>query len=478
VISGLLSAPGLARGAESPRLAIGGAPSKSQARADPPGGSSRELKLTLGTQGFLYPANSSRPGVLPSLELSGRGLYQDATWDIGGRALAITFLSKASAYTVEAPEAYLGTSRQLSPLQFHVGRRLESWSRLDEAWSLGIWQPRFLWDTLDPEPVGLTGAFATYESGLLRVVAYGSPLYVPERGVPVDVENGEFVTEDPYFDRPAASAEVMGEDTRLRYQLARPSTSDVISHGGGALRVRVGEKPGSAGTAWSSVALARKPMNQLLFAYAGLVPASDPGATGVIYPRVSYHDLLAADLGYQWEGASAWVAGLVDVPQEETVEEGLTAQKVSRSTAVSAGLDLTLPSLLWVPAPRKTSLQLSYLHQAGGNEPDVGSLADGKSSFTSRYPYQQALLGRVSGTLLERAGSRLLGSARLLWDLGHAGTLFTGDLDYRINRAWSLSAGADILTAFAPEAADGSATDFIARYRAQDRVRAGVSYAF
>src|SRR5205814_9510507 len=63
----------------------------------------------------------------------------------------------------EMPEAYVGTTREQSDLQIAAGRKLEHWNRLDDDWRLGIWQPRYRWDYLDPETVGLTGAFFHFE---------------------------------------------------------------------------------------------------------------------------------------------------------------------------------------------------------------------------------------------------------------------------------------------------------------------------
>jgi hypothetical protein len=65
-------------------------------------------------------------------------------------------------------------------------------------------------------------------------------------------------------------------------------------------------------------------------------------------------------------------------------------------------------------------------------------------------------------------------SYRLLADIEHDGTIQSTDLYYTFDRAIVVNLGTDILNS----GEDPSAPDPISQYRANNRVRLGVSYVF
>jgi hypothetical protein len=62
----------------------------------------------------------------------------------------------------------------------------------------------------------------------------------------------------------------------------------------------------------------------------------------------------------------------------------------------------------------------------------------------------------------------------MLYDFGHNGNIQSTDFDYQIQRSLLVNFGTDILTSHE----DQSATDPISEYRADNRVRLGMSYGF
>ena len=113
---------------------------------------------------------------------------------------AMSFLDDASSITLESKNAYLSTSKNLiNGVQFTAGRRKYDWSLFDDTWKYGLWSPRFMWDPLRPEQVGLTGVFYTYETSNWRVLAYGSPVSIPERSYPIQNVNGKISSNSPYY---------------------------------------------------------------------------------------------------------------------------------------------------------------------------------------------------------------------------------------------------------------------------------------
>jgi hypothetical protein len=136
--------------------------------------------------------------------------------------------------------------------------------------------------------------------------------------------------------------------------------------------------------------------------------------------------------------------------------------------------------------------ELGYLYQDGGNGPDVSgdgnTLLTGQSVFESRYPYQSAVKaggslvmpGILSSIGLHNAGTVAVASS-LLYDTKNHGSILSMDLDYLPSIRWQFNLGADILGSEDPKGGVGSnetPNDFIGRYQANDRIRAGVRYVF
>jgi hypothetical protein len=65
---------------------------------------------------------------------------------------------------------------------------------------------------------------------------------------------------------------------------------------------------------------------------------------------------------------------------------------------------------------------------------------------------------------------------RLLVDLQNPGTIVSWNFAYAADRDWRLFLATDVLSSFTGDSADG--TDFIHRYRENDRVTGGVTYVF
>jgi hypothetical protein len=376
----------------------------------------------------------------------------------------------ASTY-LELPEFYGGTSRKLAPVQVVAGRKLEHWSHLDEQWRLGIWQPRFRWDYVHPEAVGLTGVFLRVEQPLFKIVAWASPIFVPERGVQFSSEGGSFESGSRWFVPPPGSVKLInGKETPIHYQLMMPEMSELINHAGASIMARVGRDQGP----WGSVGFAHKPVNQLLLASSNMLrqAATADGIHGdaKIYPRVIYHDLVSFEGGYESERLSAWVSMLGERPMMDATPGDWTAQQAEPALALSSTADFSV----WGSGDSATRVDLSWLSQWGGNAGDQGRDAAGgaSSQFEARYPYQHALAAGLRSGIF----SRVLASTRLLYDVSHQGTIWSTEVRYQPRPSWMVGIGADLL--YSQRGDDPQGADLIGRFNANDRVHAGVSYVF
>jgi hypothetical protein len=384
-----------------------------------------------------------------------------------------------SAFFFEMTEAYLGTSKSLGNAQLKVGRKLEHWNHLDERWQFGIWQPRFRWDFIRPETVGLLGASFSVTGPAFEWVVLGSPGFIPERGVPISVENGEVMSRSPWFLPPPKKVKFLEEVTAVEYSMVLPSVQEIVQHAGASTMVRLGEQKGI----WASVAYAYKPMNQLLLAYDGylqLDSKADESAVATIFPRVLYHHLTSLEVGYNHPSFSSYFSMLYERPVRDAPPSQWTTQEVTSALGVSPTMDVIIGGTEADPS----RVEVSYLRVWGGNARDGGELSDlgGKagSAFESRYPFDNAFRLALKSNLggISPALKRIRSHSQFLGDITNQGYIFSTELRYQARSNWELALGADLLGSNLPVGGPDKGANFIGRYRNNDRVHAGITYVF
>jgi len=438
--------------------------------------------------------DATRDRSYPSLNFHWRQVQRGSIWEWGGETgMQFTYHPDGhSAFAFEIPEAYVGTSEDLGPVQFKVGRKLEHWNHLDEAWRLGIWQPRFRWDYIRPEIVGLTGIFLSIRQPAFKFVVMGSPGFIPERGVQVAVENGAVISRSPWFLPPPSEISILSRKTAVEYHLVLPDTMDIVNRSGINFLFKVGEEKKGP---WLAAAYAYKPMNQLLLAYDGYLKLNRDGnkvASANVFPRLLFHHLTSVEAGWEESSFRASISALSERPVRDYTPEGWTTQEVKPALALSPSVDFAFQGAKEQPI----HLGLSYLRVWGGTAPDRGIggsfVSEGGSVFESRYPFSQAVLVSLNTSLaalsssLPNSWNRVSLHTRLLQDIPNQGTVLSWDLRYRPRSNLEFTVGADILGTSSSEVnsnysignSSGQTTNFIDRYRSNDRFHAGMSYVF
>ncbi|MBC7691475.1 MAG: hypothetical protein H7222_06875 [Methylotenera sp.] len=433
-----------------------------------------EASIGLGTTSYLGQGTLQRDSTYSTFGLEVLTANQTPLLDLKGQLQLMVSANHSHYNFVEIPEAYVGLSPQFSPVQLGVGRRLENWSQLDETWGLGIWQPRFRWDYIDPQPVGLAGAFLTVQQPNLRIVLMGSPFFVPDRGAPADFAEGRIQSQSPWLVNLPYTVNLFNQPTPIRYTAEIPNTMDVVTHKivlSGL--VRAGSEKGP----WGSVAYAYKPMNQFITSYEAYHNNGTSEVEATIYPHFEYHSLSSVQGGFNSARTESSLSLLTDSPDLRAQDPRLTTQELRTSLAVSPSFAVRLRG----EGREATTADISYLKQWGGDAPDSGRLASGASSFESRYPFKNAgRLGLKSSLspLFGKSAGNFYGSVKTLVDLKNPGNILSTQLAYRPRQSWSLMMGADLITSFSELPENPSSPDFISRYRANDRVYGGLNYAF
>lgn len=370
------------------------------------------------------------------------------------------------------PEAYVTTTPVVdAKTRYTLGRRILPWSDLDESWRLGVWQPRFRWNYLEPETQGLTGLFAAHKTEMFEIVAFATPLYLPDQGPSFKLKDGAFSSPSQYFTAPASKAALFSQGTRVHYDIDRPAIAKIVMQPATAMMVRYGHEKGT----WTRLAYAYKPMNQLLIGVDGYLDLNSYDAMVTAHPRVVYHHVTAWEGGYRGEAVGAWGGLTREWTMSDTTPASWTSQQTSPATLAGAGVGVD--AFRWSSEP--TRLGASVLKRTGGDENDGGPFANPSLSFfESRYPFHDAVSFDVKTPFPGELGRSLGVSTKVLYELNSRSSALVLRMKYQTARAWTLSLGGEILSAPPEAPTQGFGSDLISRYKANDRVYGGVSYVF
>lgn len=459
------------------------APAQTSVTQTTPASSSRfglggDLKLGVSSENFLNPTSGSQlKSSYQLVSAQWKGGFESSVLEGYLDAEGLIAVNDSDYKYLKVPEAYIGTSRTLFPVQFSLGRRLENWSYSDDYWGLGFWQPRFRWNYIRPESLGLTGGFVRYESSSVQVSVYGTPIFLPEQGGVFEFVNGNCVAKSAYFTCPGQKYKLFGDqETQFKYQLETGEIKDIVLNPGGAVTVRVGRNRGT----WAKASYGYKPINQFLLAHLGTIqpiPGSDSVARVSLYPRVLYHHIGTLEAGYKQRGFSSWISYTREIPIRDETDPDWTTQEIGPSSTLSGFARFRLMGR------GRSALRVSagYLHREGGFRPDGDSLMQGNGSvFETRYPFERAIsVGAKTGLpFLGKVGRKIIFDSRLINELTYEGSILVSQVSYRPARQWEVGLGADILGVGPKGDEPPGENSFISRYRGADRVYGSVNYVF
>lgn len=368
----------------------------------------------------------------------------------------------------------LYSSMQFDNKTVTLGRRIESWSQVDQDWNLGLWQPNAAYDSLRPITQGLTGLFFKQKNEKHSILAFFSPIFIPTMGPEIKEKDGSLKSDSRWYRTPGSTFPVLNNDTQLVYDLDVPDLMKLISKPGVGLRYRWGDQKGM----WASANAAYKPINALLLTYkAGLyLPETDP-ATGevTIRPHVGYHALAGADVGYTWEQSTLAFSALADRPDKELPEEdGWVLQQPEPMQAVGVHFDSQV-DVGYFSNPIRYSL--NYLKVFGAQIHDYDAYAVERGAvFENRTNFTNAAQVAIS---FDTAvwNRRWTSSFKYLREFDQQGSLINGEINYYPTREIAVVVGADVLGVDSQTASEGDSR-FLNQFRANDRVYGGLSYVY
>lgn len=434
------------------------------------------LRLGVGSTSYFNAGSISRGEISYSaISAAAEFHHTGETLVTGIQVQSEIFVGSDTPGWFEAPEAYVGAKWNLgssevfgnSQLKARIGRVREEWSEADRRFDLGLWEPLYRSDLARPIQAGLLGGFVEWKNELFEVTAFASPIFIPDRGSPIEVRDGKIDSKSPWFVSPPSEVTVLGTNTPIHYNLDLPSMGKIILHGGAGAQARVGKIQG----AWGSVSYAYKPVNRLMMAVDGYLGlgSNEVLTMTTLHPRVIYHHLLSLDTGYKTANWQAGASFISECPVKDETPANWTIQDTKPAQVLALTGDYAITGTLRSGIRAEAGVLLVQ----GGDSIDVGIDANGGTRFESRFLFRRALMAGLKAPI-----GRFLVAGRATYDVPRAISLMSLDISFSPARQWWLTAGADLLGS--GESAEDTAKygNSISRYRANDRVHAGVSYVF
>jgi hypothetical protein len=431
-----------------------------------------QSQLQLLQNDYLSPAvESDQRGAYSSL--GGRISFKDVekVWTFGIDSNGIAALDGTNENYIAIPDLY-AAYRGLAPgVTVTVGRQRQQWSVFDEEWSLGIWQPMARWDYINPQQQGLTGVFFHYEADNFKLMLFGSGLFIPDQGPNFQLQNGQFVSDNRWFEAPESELLLRERVTKINYELDRPSVGSVINHGGFGFKGTLGDTHDGA---WVSFAAAILPLNQLHISIDPTFSTSltnfSQEALAVVHPSVVNHQITTLEAGFTEDDDRGWISITRDVPNHPDVPDSW--EQSSLNTVLFGGI--CYARRVELLGMKRSEVKVAFLQRWDESSAlNSGIAGDQVQSSYQRFDFAQVASIAWEAEPLQLATRTIRFGVRYLYSLPDQGGWLSTNAKMIFDKDLIFSLGFDILGADTD-----STTSLMGRYRNNDRVLGGVSYVF
>ncbi|KYG63578.1 hypothetical protein AZI87_14335 [Bdellovibrio bacteriovorus] len=355
-------------------------------------------------------------------------------------------------------------SRQNENETYYIGRKRMLWNELDARWDLGVWEPLFKWNPLQPERQGLVGLFYQVDKPYYTLVLFASPLFLPDQGPSFEIENGSFVKGNPWFRRPPESIKIFSEATAIDYNFDRPNETQVVLQNSFGAKISFGD-PQSFRAQLSYI---YKPANQLAIGYDGNLDMAQLKGAVELQPQVFYHSLAGMDVSYKVNQVRMGVSGLYDRPNKDDIFEEQWTHPVFEDAV------LLSPFVEWTNG--RWGVNLQHLDIIGGDVREEGELANpDRAALMTRYPYKQAQQISLMTNYAFRKNRRLIGKLSFTHSDKNQFDLVRLSARFRLSGIWSLVGEMQMVKAGELTASNQNE---IAQFVNNDRLMLGAAYVF
>ncbi|NDG85314.1 MAG: hypothetical protein EBX52_09815, partial [Proteobacteria bacterium] len=366
-----------------------------------------------------------------------------------------SFVTNTPAIGVESREFYTQTrAGLLGDVTISVGRKIEPWSKLDGTWRMmSLWSPRWTWDELHPQVVGMTGVYASYSTPNFKATLFGSPIAIPERGTPVSEQNGNIVSSNPFWKPLPSKIKVLGADAPVNYSLIMPPMQDILFRPNFAARVRMDLDSGFFFSANSGVL----PVHMVQMAAEPFLSTSgsESKLNVNIRPQFPMRNINTVETGFEdpdhtW---NVWASGSYEQPFHFENQDTWLNPIITPSTILSAGTSVALG--------RDVRVEASILSVKEGPFTVSNKLPNVTVQLPSRFPLKRGFQLGGKWQISELTGSGL----SLIQDVLQNNRFISLEVDHAIRAsALSIGGGMDVILAKTTQG-------WVGNYYGDDRVR-------
>jgi len=384
--------------------------------------SQRAVSLLVIILGLVFCFKTAKADVLASLETKGLSFIspdyentKSSTFGFFGAVMksddsvSDSFkLNLKAMYAMGAPVlSYLNLSELYfnyqidSTSEIQIGRKINVWSRVDELWNLGFFQPQFRWNSLHPESQGLTGFFWNKKKNNFDFLLFASPVFIPDQGPGYVLINGQFESNNPWFLSPPQNILFQNQILPIDYKIETPNISDVIFQPHFGLQMKYGDQ--SKGV-FASLSSMYKPSHQMALGYKGVLVTDHVSIT--ILPKTYYENLIAADIGYASEVSVVDISVLHSRPKSPDFDVNYNKPVLFESTSLSPHISLKANSSL--------SFEAKALITFGEDIIEIGPDSNpSRQTLTTKYIYRNAY--ELSGMYQSVFKNKFKMSNQIIW---------------------------------------------------------------
>ncbi len=394
--------------------------------------------------------------------MENKGINDEFWLDIGAGAL----VGDNTRSYVKIPQFYYQIGFR-DKAHLVLGRRLQKWSYLDDYWMMGMIQPLFKWNMALPEKQGLMGIFLTLPlTENIKLALFSSYVFLPSQGPVYELVNGEITSSNPWFMQPVRVIEFLNHETKLRYNVSSPKTTDVI------FRPSYGGKVGTSydKKAWLfNVLYFSKPKNDFIVPFNGHLNLTTFYGDITIQPTVARHNILGVDFGWNFDIFRILFSWLH--------ESHISYRRLPDFTHPVIPEQDMFSLVQWVRLSDSQSLSMAYLQVIRESNKVEGLFSNSRiGTFLSRNTFENTLQFKWEGKF-QRSGDQYRLRSYISWFqslvVNHAWV--SADIRWSFNRSIEFTGHCDFFGGYRQAPVDG---DFISQFQDNDRCLVGGNYAF
>lgn len=433
-----------------------------------------ELDYDLKTSllGYNYFSESTSDQKLQQqVEVDGQMKARWSGIDLAAKGIIGTKSLKDSHYFA-VPELYASWAGQPGNYLF-IGRKLQTFSQLDDSQNLGLFQPYFSNDFLNFKTQGLIGFGGQLANKSFGLTIGAYPIFIPNQAPQVSFLDGKVSSSNRWAYRPPPQFSFFDKNREIIYAIRDYSVNDITSSAGFALSSFWDPK----GTyndqrPLLKVSYAQLPLNDIPLSRETYGNIELVGQV-LLTPVVAFHEVQSIDINLDHgKIIQTTFSYIQDQPSNKVAPVDETLQHLEPLHIFGFEIKSNLTQVF----KRNLILKMSFAEIQGGEIKDLDSSGEeGIFTFSNRRTLFRRPFGLSLSTDIILGKKPLITEIKWVYDMADRGALLSGQVTYPVWKQAFVNLGFDMLGV---ENDDSSSQNFIQRNKANDRVYGGLSYVF